>query len=99
MTQATKWLLVIPVVLLLLSADYAKAGGFIDEISFGVGEEKNDDIDIYRLGLKKDFGCQFLANKTGWVSGYFDMGEGDVLGVGAHPGERSTVGGIPLLHA
>jgi lipid A 3-O-deacylase len=72
MTQATKWLQIITVVFLLIPADYTKAGGFIDEISFGVGEEKNDDIDIYRLGLKKDFSRQFLTNKTGWLSGYFE---------------------------
>jgi lipid A 3-O-deacylase len=72
MTQTTKWLLIFPIVFLLLSSDYAKAGGFIDEVSFGIGEEKNDDIDIYRLGLKKDFGRQFLVNKTGWLSGYFE---------------------------
>ena len=72
MTNITRWLLIIPVAFLLLSAGHARAGGFIDEISFGIGEEKNDDINIYRLGLKKDFGRQFLANLSGWLSGYFE---------------------------
>jgi lipid A 3-O-deacylase len=72
MTDIAKWLLIIPVVLLLLSAGHAGAAGLIDEVSFGVGEEKNDDIDIYRLGLKKNFGRNFLVNKTGWLSGYFE---------------------------
>jgi len=72
MTNIAKWLLIIPVVLLLLSAEHARAEGFIDEISLGIGEEKNDDIDIYRLGLKKDFGRQFLVSPRGWLSGYFE---------------------------
>ena len=72
MTQTTKWLLIFPIIFLHLSAEHANADSFIDEISFGIGEEKNDDIDIYRLGLKKDFGRQFLTNRTGWLSGYFE---------------------------
>jgi len=72
MNKISKWLLIIQLVFLLLHSGHANADGFIDEISFGVGEEKNDDIDIYRLGLKKDFGRQFLANPSGWLSGYFE---------------------------
>jgi len=72
MTNAAKWLLIIPVAFLLLSAGHARAGGFIDEISLGIGEEKNDAINIYRLGLKKDFGRQFLVSPRGWLSGYFE---------------------------
>jgi lipid A 3-O-deacylase len=72
MKYISRWLLIIPLLFLLVPSEYAKAGGFIDEISFGIGEEKNDDIDIYRLGLKKNFGRNFLTNRTGWFSGYFE---------------------------
>ena len=72
MTKTIKWLLLIPVFSFFISMDYANAEGFIDEISFGYGQEKNENIDIYRLGLKKNFGRNFLVNKTGWLSGYFE---------------------------
>jgi len=72
MKKIFRWLLIISLVFLLVPSGYAKADGFIDEISFGVGEERNENIDIYRLGLKKNFGRQFLANPTGWLSGYFE---------------------------
>jgi hypothetical protein len=72
MKHISRWLLIIPLFFLLVPSEYASAGGFIDEVSFGIGEEKNDDIYIYRLGLKKDFGRNFLVNKTGWLSGYFE---------------------------
>jgi lipid A 3-O-deacylase len=72
MKYISRWLLIIPLLFLLVPSEYASADGFIDEISFGIGEEKNDAIDIYRLGLKKNFGRQFLINRTGWLSGYFE---------------------------
>jgi len=72
MKDTYQWLLIVLVVVLFLSAGYARAGGFIDEVSFGYGEEKNDDIDIYRLSLKKNFGRTFLVNPSGWLSGYFE---------------------------
>jgi lipid A 3-O-deacylase len=72
MTKIKKiWLMIISV-FLLLNPFPSKAGNFIDEISFSYGQEKNEDIDIYRLGLKKNFSRKFLMNKTGWLSGYFE---------------------------
>lgn len=44
---------------------------FIDEINIGIGESK-DHIDIYRLGIKKDFDKTFFENDYGWLSGYYE---------------------------
>ncbi len=41
-------------------------------VSLGYGQSK-DDIDIYRIGLKKDFVSQWFTSATGYVSGYFEF--------------------------
>lgn len=41
-------------------------------LSFGGGEAFLD-IDVYRLGLKKDFPWQWLKSDFGYVSGYFEL--------------------------
>lgn len=41
-------------------------------LSFGYGEA-DPDIDIYRVGLKKDFWAKWLKNNTGYLSGYFEL--------------------------
>ncbi len=41
-------------------------------ISFGYGQA-DPDIDIYRLGLKKDFGTQWLKNNLGYFSGFYEL--------------------------
>ena len=41
-------------------------------VSFGYGEA-DPDIDIYRIGLKKDFSDQWFKTNLGYVSGYFEL--------------------------
>jgi len=41
-------------------------------VSLGYGQSK-DDIDIYRIGVKKDFVSQWFTSATGYVSGYFEL--------------------------
>jgi len=41
-------------------------------LSFSVGEA-DPDIDIYRVGLKKDFWTKWFENDTGYLSGYFEL--------------------------
>ncbi|MFQ5950170.1 MAG: acyloxyacyl hydrolase [Nitrospiria bacterium] len=64
---------------------------FIDDFSIGVGQSK-DSIDIYRFGLKKDFGHIFLRSNIGWLSGYYEAslnywqrGNDDLFGVAFSP--------------
>ncbi len=44
---------------------------FIDEINIGIGQSK-DNIDIYRLAVKKDFDKTFFESDIGWLSGYYE---------------------------
>jgi len=41
-------------------------------ISAGYGQSK-DNIDIYRVGLVKDWNVNWLENATGYVTGYFEL--------------------------
>ncbi len=41
-------------------------------VSMGYGSSK-DDIDIYRIGLLKDWNVKWLENPTGYVTGYFEL--------------------------
>jgi lipid A 3-O-deacylase len=47
-----------------------KTNGF--EISLAYGEGKSD-IDIYRLGLKKDYGLEWFKRDFGYLSGFFEL--------------------------
>lgn len=41
-------------------------------LSFGYGEA-DPSIDIYRVGLKKDFWTEWFESKAGYLSGYFEL--------------------------
>lgn len=41
-------------------------------VSLGYGQSK-DDIDIYRVGLLRDWDVRWLENPTGYVTGYFEL--------------------------
>ncbi len=62
------WLLA--AVILTCSTAAAEPGGW--GVSFGYGEA-DPSIDIYRLGLKKDFTAKWFENSTGYLSGYFEL--------------------------
>ncbi len=60
-------------------------------MSFGYGEA-NPNIDIYRIGLKKDFGTKWFETDVGYASGYFELsyhhweyGNQDINGVAISP--------------
>lgn len=67
-------------------ADYSGYG-----VSLGYGSS-NDDIDIYRIGIKKDFLSKWFENRYGYLSGYFELSfnhwednEDDINGVALSP--------------
>ena len=47
-----------------------KINGF--GISVGYGEGKSD-IDVYRLGLKKDYGIEWFKREHSYLSGFFEL--------------------------
>jgi lipid A 3-O-deacylase len=54
---------------------FANAEGlndYVDGVTFSIGQSK-DDIDIYRIGLRKDFNSKWLQNKNGYLSGYYEL--------------------------
>ncbi|MCF6247154.1 MAG: acyloxyacyl hydrolase [Desulfobacula sp.] len=60
-------------------------------ISFGYGEA-DPNIDIYRIGLKKDFWTKWFETDLGYASGYFELsynhweyGNQDINGVALSP--------------
>lgn len=44
---------------------------FLNAVSLGYGRAQND-IDIYRLGIRKDSSWSWLENRTGWLSVYYE---------------------------
>jgi len=50
---------------------FAEDTQFINEVSIGTGESK-DNIGIYRLGVKKNFETTFFESNYGWLSGYYE---------------------------
>ena len=56
--------------MLFYSTAMAESSGY--GLSFGYGEA-DPDINIYRLGLKKDFSSQWLKTTAGYFSGYFEL--------------------------
>ena len=52
------------------TAAMAESSGY--GISFGYGEA-DPDIDIYRIGLKKDFPAKWFETSVGYLSGYFEL--------------------------
>ena len=45
---------------------------YIDSVTFSIGQSK-DDIDIYRIGLRKDFDSKWAQTKSGYLSGYYEL--------------------------
>ncbi len=56
--------------ILFYTTAMAESSGY--GISFGYGEA-DPDIEIYRLGIKKDFTSKWFESKIGYVSGYFEL--------------------------
>jgi len=48
----------------------AASDGLGLSLGYGVGKE---DIDIYRLGFKKDYSSIWLESGTGYLSGFFEL--------------------------
>lgn len=55
---------------LLCSTAMADPSGY--GFSLGYGEAKTD-IDIYRVGIKKDFSARWFKTGVGYLSGYFEL--------------------------
>ncbi len=45
---------------------------YVDGVTFSIGQSK-DKIDIYRLGLRKDFDSKWAESKVGYFSGYYEL--------------------------
>ena len=44
---------------------------WIDAVTVGYGQSK-DNIDIYRIGLRKDFSSRWFESSVGYLSGYWE---------------------------
>ncbi len=65
-----KCMLLIAGFVLFYNCAMAESTGY--GISFGYGEA-DPDIDIYRLGIKKDFPSKWFKTDIGYLSGYFEL--------------------------
>ncbi|MFH2061338.1 MAG: acyloxyacyl hydrolase [Pseudomonadota bacterium] len=65
-----KVILLVAGLALIYSSAMAESSGY--GLSFGYGEA-DPDIDIYRVGLKKDFTAKWFKTDFGYVSGYFEL--------------------------
>ncbi len=65
-----KFLFLILSLVLFSNIAMAESSGY--GISFGYGEA-DTDIDIYRLGIKKDFTSKWFESDFGYISGYFEL--------------------------
>lgn len=81
--------LITGILLIAVSAPATETSGW--GLSFGYGEA-DPDIDIYRVGIKKDFWAEWLETRVGYVSGYFELSfnhwehdDTDINGVGFSP--------------
>ncbi len=54
----------------LFSSEYKEIR--IDSIAVDIGQSK-DDIDIYRLGLRRDFESRWFESRVGYLSGYYEL--------------------------
>ncbi len=50
----------------------AQESHWIDAVSFSYGQSK-DKIDIYRLGLQRDFESRWFESSVGYLSGYYEL--------------------------
>jgi lipid A 3-O-deacylase len=65
-----KCLLLIVSFVLFYNCAMAELTGY--GVSLGYGEA-DSDIDIYRIGLKKDFNPKWFKTDSGYLSGYFEL--------------------------
>jgi len=47
-------------------------GAYVDGVTLSIGQSK-DKIDIYRLGLRKDFDAKWAKSSVGYFSGYWEL--------------------------
>ncbi len=80
---------VVWMVFLVLACATADAGSSGYGVALGYGRSQ-DDIDVYRLGLQKEFGSQWLENSTGYLSGYFELS----CNLWRHSGEKTHGGAL-----
>ncbi len=85
-----KWFLILSLCSFTINS-FAEDTKFINEVSIGIGES-NDNIGIYRLGIKKNFETTFFESDYGWLSGYYEAslnywedGEDSIYGVALSP--------------
>ncbi len=45
---------------------------YIDGVTLSIGRSR-DKIDIYRIGVRKDFKSRWLESKAGYLSGYYEL--------------------------
>ena len=45
---------------------------YIESVTSSIGQSK-DNIDIYRIGLRKDFDSKWVESKIGYLSGYYEL--------------------------
>ncbi|MEI7947909.1 MAG: acyloxyacyl hydrolase [bacterium] len=89
----TTWAILASVCICGLSALCAEEKAdqpFISSVSIGAGMTLHDDINIYRLAVRKDSKYTFLENPTGWLSGYYEAS----LGCWSKKDELVCVGAI-----
>ncbi|TET86839.1 MAG: acyloxyacyl hydrolase [Sulfurovum sp.] len=65
-----RWFLILSLYSFTINS-FAEDTHFINEVSIGIGESK-DNIGIYRLGAKKNFETTFFESDYGWLSGYYE---------------------------
>lgn len=46
--------------------------GGVDSATLSVGQSK-DNINIYRIGVRKDFGVEWFKSDFGYLSGYYEL--------------------------
>lgn len=56
--------------ILFYSIAMAESSGYGMSFGYGVGNSK---IDIYRVGIKKDFSSKWFETENGYFSGYFEL--------------------------
>lgn len=84
-----KCMLFVSLLLMFAAPVLAQSSGY--GLSFGYGEA-DPEIDIYRVGLKKDFPAKWFKTKIGYLSGYFELslnhwecGNQDINGIAFSP--------------
>lgn len=60
------------IIVLILVGAKANAGSSGFGLSLGYGQSR-EGIDIYRMGLQKEFESRWFESSTGYLSGYFEL--------------------------